>query len=208
MNKPWWVTNRLTDGRNRALISEDGKTVHIELTQGLVAHIDTDDWPLVRHRRWCGHIQNDLGQAHTVAPDHKSDLMHRIILGVKAGDKKTVIRLETGHMNFRRANLRLIDGRHTNGSGSRKQTKATSKYIGVCRQRRVHLDGSYYYFWEARVCANGYQRYLGCFPYTEYGERAAALAYDDEARLIQAPDRTLNEPEIGERGIDGKIRTE
>lgn len=215
MRKQSWWMRRLLDGRNRALISEDGKTVCIQLTMGKCATIDASDWPLVKHRRWSAmkHLHRPgsaaIWNAVTTVLDSlkvsgikKVDLMHRVIMGYANGDNLSVERLNTKDMDFRRSNLRVVDGRRTNGSNRRKQIgtrwgPCSSKYLGVMICRSTRPTGKSI-AWQARICYDGRQRYLGCFPYTNEGERAAAARYDEEARLHQPSGRTCNFPQPGD----------
>lgn len=54
--------------------------------------------------------------------------------------------------------------------------KTRSNYHGVCRIR----DLSGRYKWSATKTVKGKSFYYGRYPYTDEGERAAALAYDKQ----------------------------
>jgi hypothetical protein len=155
--------------------------MEIPLTQGKVAVIDDEDYPLIARFRWYARRQprgNDLWYAVTNRPQADGRrpspacyLMHRVITGIAdAGRGPHVDHRNHDGLDNRRSNLRLSDQAHNNGNQRKQRRTTTSRYKGV-------YWSSTYGCWIAEIKL-GTRRHLGRF--TE--ESAAALAYNAAAR--------------------------
>lgn len=147
-------------------------TIEIRLTQGKVAIIDDEDLPLVSQHKWYAHACRRTFYATTniVVPGKRTILrMHRLILAAKPGQE--VDHIDGDGLNNRRANIRLCL-QSQNAMNHRKKLNSKSMYKGVTMYPRKSP-------WQANIAVNGTRIYLGSFT----SETAAALAYDEAARL-------------------------
>lgn len=164
--------------------------VHVPLTQGKVALIDEEDAERVLAFKWYAHFQPSGGNGglwyagRTIVGGGKGTL-HRFILGTPPG-------IEIDHKNrdgldCRRENLRTCSSaqnRHNTILNSRN----TSGFKGAswhCGHRK----------WQAVICVEGKQIFLGRFPTVE----EAALAYDEAARIHFGEFGRYNFPRDDER---------
>lgn len=133
--------------------------MQIPLTQGLVAQVDDEDYPLVVRHKWCAH-KCDTKTYATTAVSGRTVRMHQLIL---PGDHE-VDHIDGDGLNNRRSNLRPATRQQNQvNSGAR-----SGKYKGVSNQRGR---------WRARIKINGVSHELGIFD----NEEDAARAYDAAA---------------------------
>jgi hypothetical protein len=133
---------------------------------------------------WRGQVSNGGVYAVRDASDRGPKIyMHRLIVGLGAGDPQQVDHRNGDTLDNRRANLRVTSAA-LNRANSRKTRRATSsRYKGVTRRR----DGR----WLAKITVEYHQQYLGL-----YGtEDEAARAYDIAAQRAWGPFARLNFPE-------------
>lgn len=135
--------------------------------------------------------------------------MHRLL-------NKTPNGIMTDHkdrdgLNNQKENLRDSD-KYQNGSNRRARKDGASKYLGVTRkkQKKVLVSGEvkYYYMWYAAITVNGKSNYISDFPYTEEGERSAALAYNEAAIKYHGEFANLNIVENQTQIIDRKFSSD
>jgi hypothetical protein len=147
--------------------------IEIPLTQGKVALIDDEDYPLVSTYSW--HVGSNHGRpCYAVCDNQGYTLAMHVLLVGKGCDHKN----GNGFDN-RRSNLRpATASQNTHNQGPRK---GTSKYKGVC----WHKDTNN---WQVGITCSRRQHYLGRFD----SEQDAALAYDQAARELHGEFAWLN----------------
>ena len=147
----------------------------VSLTQGQVALIDTQDWPLVRAYSWhacrCG---RNAWRAETTIRVHGRSThirLHRLLTGLESGDGKCVDHINGNGLDNRRCNLRVCT-QHENLCNRRKfmESSTTSFYKGVSWHKLRSK-------WRAYIRVNGHAIHLGLF----INEKEAARAYDQAA---------------------------
>lgn len=147
----------------------------IPLTQGYFALVDDEDFVWLSKHKW--HCIDGVGK-HTIyvgtninigRKQYKYARMHRLILGLKTGDKTQVDHIDGDGLNNQRNNLRLCNNQQ-NTRNSRIRS-GTSKYKGVSWNTRAQK-------WQAGLglTLNNKRRHvaLGCYN----NEKEAAKAYD------------------------------
>lgn len=156
-------------------------TIEIPLTQGKVALIDDEDWPLVAGHKWRAYKN---GHSFYAASDvggrrNKRTLqMHRLLLGAMPG--QFVDHKDRNGLNNTRSNLRLCT-KAQNAQNSRKYARGSSLYKGV-RWRPERQK------WFASIGTHPNVRWLGTF--TDPVE--AAKAYDAAAKQLFGEFARLN----------------
>ena len=119
----------------------------IPLTRGYVATIDDDDFDLIRGFRWVVVAGKGLAYATTYsweADKYISTGMHRMIMGLKRKDGKTIDHIDGNGLNNCRANLRVCT--HSENVKNRKVGSNSStgvKGVTLCRGRyrvRIKVD--------------------------------------------------------------------
>jgi hypothetical protein len=138
----------------------------IPLTKGKIALVDDDDYEwLMAEGPWYYHSKGYATNGNDV-------LMHRLVLGLTAGDGKQADHINRNKLDNRRCNLRLCDNsqNHAN-TGLRRDN--TSGYTGVCFNRHVKK-------YQAAIQVNGLSIYLGVFA----DPIDAAMAHDKAARRL------------------------
>ncbi len=160
--------------------------MEIPLTQGKVAQIDPEDWPLVSQYTWHAKLENGgLWYAATTAIDaatgQKVTLkMHRVITG--AGPDEMVDHKEPDEtLDNRRANLRVcsnaLNQQNTTSRGG------SSRFKGVSWSARKKK-------WLVQFRHEGRYHFVGYF----LDEEAAARAYDAAIAPLAGEFARLNFP--------------
>ena len=153
----------------------------IELTQGMFAIVDEEDFEKINSLKWCyeKHGKQDYAnKAIRVGKKQRSVRMHQMILNCPQG-------YEIDHINGcgldnQRKNLRIVN-RMQNNWNSRKRRKATSRYKGVSFSKRDKK-------WKVQILSDSRYYSMGLFE-TEMG---AALAYNDLAFKLRGEYARLN----------------
>jgi len=139
----------------------------IELSRGLVAIVDDEDYEWLSASRWtylsCGYGAKRA--AHPLIPGKITMLyMHRIICGLTIGDRKYVDHINGNRLDNRRENLRTC----TNAENMRNRGKTasnTSGYKGVYRGRQPGR-------WRALIMVDGETISLGQYDTPEEAHEA------------------------------------
>lgn len=142
----------------------------IALTQGKVTLVDDLDYERLNQWKWYANKQHNTWYAVRGIRDYGKVTMirmHREILHTPVG-------MDTDHkdgdgLNNRRNNLRCATTAQNHQNG--RSRKGTSRFKGVCRNRRAGK-------WKAYIHAEGRTVHLGCFD----SETDAAKAYDNAAQ--------------------------
>lgn len=132
-----------------------------------VALVD-DDFPYAEHR-WSvantGYVQGFV--------DGRVVHLHRVVMGLKVGDRRIVDHINRDRFDNRSANLRIVTPGESSQNGGGRVTwrghPVTSSYRGVSWSAR-------YQKWVAQCQINGKQNYLGRYE-VEAEAAAVALAY-------------------------------
>ncbi len=154
----------------------------IEITRGLSAIVDDEDYDLVAHRRWQAKpaVRQVEGKTAWYAQaqfDRRTVFMHRLILGAEKGQE--VDHINGNGLDNRRANLRFCN--RSQNSANTRRDPPKSGFRGVYSDKRL---------WAARISINGRRRSLGMFE----DPADAARAYDAAAKEAFGEFATLNFP--------------
>lgn len=140
----------------------------IKLTQGKFALIDDADYALVGQYKWYGiKWRNTYAATANMKANGRWETiyMHRVIMGLKRGDKLQVDHINHDGLDNRRANLRTCTNQQ-NLFNRIKSEKTSNRYKGVWRTS----VGT----WAVKIRFCNNDIYLGCFKI----EQDAALAYN------------------------------
>lgn len=144
--------------------------VEVPLANGRgVALIVDEDAPLVAGRRWCLHRVRGTDYARSTDKLY----LHRLLLGLERGDRRTVDHINGNGLDNRRSNLRVCT--HAENQQNRhRQAGRTSRYRGVSwwSTRRK---------WTVRVKVQGVVYHGGHYDDEDEAGRAAAAL---RARLM------------------------
>lgn len=148
----------------------------INLTQNKFAQIDDIDYETTSQYTWTYTKKktNNTGYAYSYINGIQIP-MHRFIMGLKRGDSQKIDYIDGNGLNNTRNNLRFATTSQ-NSMNKLACINGSSKYKGVSILRS---DG--YKYWQAGIKYEDKRINLGHFPYTEEGEKSAALAYNEAA---------------------------
>lgn len=154
--------------------------MEIPLTQGKVAQIDDEDWPLLAPYKWYAARDRGTWYAHAGPLDgdrSKAKIkMHHLILGTRWADHR-----DGDGLNNRRSNLRLCtNAQNQQNTGARS---GSSGFKGVSWNSRKGL-------WLVQFRWDGRYHYVGYFR----DEIAAARAYDAAIFRLAGEFARLNFP--------------
>jgi hypothetical protein len=153
-------------------------TRRIPLTRGKFVLVDAEDYYRLVKFRWTASAS---GNTFYASRGHNGTtlMMHRAIMG--APKHLVVDHIDHNGLNNRRSNLRLSS--LAQNSCNVVSRKGTSKYKGV-HWKRINKK------WVASIQLNGKAYHLGCFA----DEIAAAIAYDEKAKVLHREFACLNFP--------------
>lgn len=156
----------------------------LELNHGWKALVDADIYPELAKHRWSVTFNgNRVYARRKIAGVKRQIYLHHSILPPKPGLTVDHRNSETPFfvLDERRSNLRHATKREQR-LNSRKQPGSFGKFKGITFSKGA---------WQASVCINGTNTYLGRFKTQE----EAALAYDVGARKLHGEFAKLNFPE-------------
>jgi hypothetical protein len=129
------------------------------------ALVDDEDFEAVAVRRW--HL---MSAGYAANPERR--LMHRILLGLEPGDRRTVDHINGDTLDNRRANLRICahaENRQNHTHGGNRGS--SSPYRGVSLDRVTRNREK---VWKAQVMLNGHNHFLGRYATPEEAAEVAA----------------------------------
>jgi len=150
----------------------------IYLTKGKDALVDDDDYERISKLHWQANEYGIRGDFRAVSAiykagtPHKIIYMHRVIMGLEKGDKRTVDHIDHNGLNNQKANLRICSFRE-NCRNMRRHQDNTSMKKGVYRYFNKYLAR----IWDGTRRKN---LYLGSFNSVE----EAHTAYCKAARKL------------------------
>lgn len=144
--------------------------------------IDSVDYELVSKYKW--HVRKGINTFYAITDiyiDNKrsSIQMHRLIAGLKHGDKREVDHEDHDGLNNQRNNLRLCTNSQNNMN--QRKMRGSSKYKGVCWYKR-HKK------WLAKIMFDNKLIHLGYFN----SQEEAAQMYDKKAKELFGQFAKLN----------------
>lgn len=149
----------------------------IELTQGLKAQVDDEDYEYLNQFKWCAHKDTNTFYVKRWMNDKTMIAMHHEILGFPPEGKETDHKNGNGLCNLGN-NLRFVT--HRQNCQNKKNMIKASQYPGVSWHGQ---SGK----WRARIWMDGISKHLGLFA-------VEANAFDAYQDAINA----LGETMIGE----------
>jgi hypothetical protein len=144
------------------------------------AIIDPEDYEKIAVDDWQLYNNHNYKYYAVRLEDCKVVFMHRQIMNNPAGF--VVDHRNREGLDNRKSNLRLATRSQNNCN--RKQMQGTSKYRGVCYNKRTKK-------WRAAISFNGMYKHLGLFE----TEEEAGRAYDEAAKELHGEFATLNFPQ-------------
>ncbi|MGN6085842.1 AP2 domain-containing protein [Trinickia sp.] len=137
----------------------------IPLTKGMTALVDDEDFEWLSKRKW--HYAVARSNQPGYAAGDKSERMHRLIVGLKKGDKRIVDHIDGNTLNNCKSNLRITDvlGNNRNKFFTNNRTG----YKGV--KKSTHCDR-----WCAFISVKRERIYLGTFKSPEEAHEAYKAA--------------------------------
>jgi hypothetical protein len=147
------------------------------------AIIDPEDYEKIAIDDWQLYNNHNYKYYAVRLEDCKVVFMHRQIMGpfdcAQGKSGKVVDHRNREGLDNRKSNLRLATRSQNNCN--RKQKKGTSKYRGVCYNKRTKK-------WRAYISFNGIYKSLGYFE----NEEEAGRAYDEAAKELHGEFASLN----------------
>lgn len=144
----------------------------IPLTRGKFAIVDDADYEYLSQFKWYVREQKHVHGPSTFYARRKSGgktiQMHRVILGLKPGDKLVVDHINHDGLDNRRENLRV--GTHAQNVANMKSNHGSSRFKGVVWDKSASN-------WKAHIKKDQKVTHIGYYP----TEEMAARSYDEKA---------------------------
>lgn len=161
-----------------ALVS--AKMKEIQLTGGLHAFVDDEDYEELNKKSWYAHSDSREKTYAATKSEGKVTYMHRIIMG-NPDDK--VDHINGNGLDNRRENLRISTSQENARNIKKTKKPRSSKYKGVTKMLGKKR-------WKAHISISDKDVHLGYFD----SEEEAARAYDDAAKKEFGDFKNLNFP--------------
>lgn len=157
---------------------------------GKFAAVDDEDYDYLIQWEWFVVIAKSTCYASRIE-DGKRISMHRAIMNPTS--KKLVDHKDRNGLNNQKSNLRVCT--HSQNQYNKTSVfNSSSKYLGVSvlNQRNPH-DKKVYKYWRAQINNRlGHTHIISKFPYNEWGEIEAAIAYNEAAKYYYGEFANLN----------------
>ena len=163
-------------------ITTSNQSVYLVITDNITnsefcrIEIDPADVKLVSEYHWSPRI----GQTLYVKNGKTDNYLHRLLLGLVAGDGKIADHIDQNSLNCKRSNLRIVNSTQSNVNRGKRHDN-TSGYIGVSWNRSARK-------WQAIIGSAHKKQHLGLFSVPE----DAAMAYNDAAIRLFGEYAVLN----------------
>lgn len=162
----------------------------IELTRGLRALVDDDDYEELSKYKWCAsplryNTSYALRNVYIPGKSPKTIFMHNVILNPKKGE--LVDHIDGDGLDNRKTNLRICTNTQNQWNKPMQSNNKTG-YKGVSYYKTSKK-------WKAKVVANGVVYHLGTFDSPELAGRAydkGAQEYHGEFARLNFPEDLLN----------------
>lgn len=157
----------------------------IKLNNGMHALIDKEDFEKVNTCFWQAvkrgrDIFYAMGHERLGVCRRSSPYMHRVIMGLKLGDKRTVDHINRNGLDNRKENLRIAT-KQQNTMNRRANVNKPHKYKGIYFHKHARS-------WHSRIVFNGKTNSLGFHKTPEL----AAIAYNKKAKELYGEYACLN----------------
>ena len=150
----------------------------IELTQGLFALVNEEDFEYLNKEKWCAMNLKKADKIYAVRR-HKNKIvyMHRVILNPEKG--MVIDHIDRNGLNNTRDNIRACTPSQNQANRRVWIKKTSSRFLGVIK----HQNG-----WLSSITKNRIRMTIGCFK----DEIEAAKAYNEAAIKHHGEFATLN----------------
>lgn len=145
--------------------------------------IDDEDYELIKNKKL---TTNMHGYIYVVIEWNKVVSLHRLILGIKKGNRDHVDHINRNKLDNRKENLRLCTP-----AENMRNKPGENGFKGVSFDHRINK-------WRARIVLAKKEYWIGYFA----TEIEAAKAYDQAARYFHLDFAYLNFPDINEEIVD------
>jgi hypothetical protein len=158
----------------------------ILLTQDKATMVDDETFEFLS--KWLWHLDKGYVTRSVTLSDKTRRVlpMHRLLMGLQFGDKRTVDHIDGNPLNNQIVNLRICTQSNNTKNRRKQKNPASSKYKGVFYCKRTKK-------WKSKVKHNGVDIFLGCFD----SEIEAAEAYNETAPKYHGEFARLNEVDYG-----------
>jgi hypothetical protein len=143
----------------------------IRLSKGFVAKVDWEDYPWLSQLRW--HVQGDSSSTRVYATTEGPEInkvriggirMHRLIMGLKKGDKRQVDHINRDTLDNRRENLRIVtqtqnSQNRNSGRGNKTGFKGVWKHKEGKYTSQIQFEGRKIHLGLHRTAENAYKAY-------------------------------------------------
>lgn len=169
----------------------------IKLSRGLFAQVDDDDFEYLNQFKWyaqkCGNGRFYAARHLKKEDGAKVVLMHRVIMGLRHGDKRCIDHINLNELCNTKSNLRICN-KSENGANSKKIQNKTSIYKGVFIYKNTRFNKTENKittkeYWCAGLKINYKRIHLGYFK----TELEAAMAYNKRATELFGEFANLNQ---------------
>lgn len=143
--------------------------IEVPLTQGEVALIDDEDWPLISRHKWRVHRTPHTNYARATIYRNgawRTVRLHRLLLGTPPGVE--VDHIDHDGLNCRRANLREVTKKQNQQNRRGASLRSSTGVRGVSLYKKTQR-------FKADLTVDGRRIHMGYFPTAQLAEEAAIL---------------------------------